>query len=227
MMGKPGPMPAPWPSPPVWPTPATGTIESFEYGFRGDDLFAQVSDRATFKNEFVWFHRGLPEPIHIPLNFELNDDAAGVYKKIQDAEPAVTKQFLEIPIGGRRVFGPSGIFFVVRRLGFYFLSYTDIAAYLKAHSNITIADAPPVPTRNSGQNTSASTVSSQSFLGKFKGRLVVLKDGHLQTAAPGALNGVKYVTILFAASWYKPSREIMGNLPPFIIHLKTNIRNTR
>jgi nucleoredoxin len=270
MQGKPGPMPAPWPSPPVWPPPSEGAIKSFEYGFRNDDLFARVSDKATLKNEIVWFQRGRPEPVHIPLSFELNEEAAGVYQKIEDAEPGATKQFLENPrAGGKMFWGPSGIFFAVSKLGFYYLPYSDIDAYLKAHSNITIAEAqpalvtkpsqnalttglsvdganttavksdagtivkalpeikPPAPIPPSGQaapvdlDTSSNSVASDSFLGKFKGHLVVLKDGHLQTAAPGALNGVKYVTFLFAASWYKPSGEIMQHLLPFYYSLKS------
>jgi nucleoredoxin len=242
-----GPMPAPWPSPPVWPTPAAGAINSFEYGLRNDDLFAHVFDKATLKNELVWFRRGRPEPVHIPLSFELNDDVAGVYKKIEDAEPAETKQFLVNPrIGGKMFFGPSGIFFVVSKLGFYYLPYSDVDAYLKAHSNITIGEAAPPPVTSPAQNApiggnptiagptidrtnippveleaDISSVAPQSFLGKFNGHLVELKDGHLQAASPGALNGVKYVTFLFAASWYKPSSEIMQHLLPFYYSLKS------
>jgi nucleoredoxin len=248
MQGKYGPMPAAWPSPPVWPTPAAGAINSSEYGIRNNDLFACVSDKATLKSEIVWFQRGRPEPVHIPLSFELNDDDAGVYKKIEDAEPAEKRQFLENPLAGGKMFwGPSGIFFAVSRLGFFFLPYTDIDAYLKAHSNVATGEAPlpPVisPTQNpsmagghlttglivGGTNTapvkldaSSTSAAPQSFLSKFKGHLVVLKDDHLQAAAPGALDRVKYVTFLFDASWAKPAHEVIQHILPFYYTLKSN-----
>jgi len=296
---KKGPMPAPWPSPPAWPTPAAGAINSFEYGFRNNDLFAYVPDKANLKSEIVWFQRGRPEPVHIPLSFELNDEAAGIYKKIEDAEPAEKKQYLENPrAGGKMFWGPSGIFFAVSRLGFYFLPYTDIDAYLKAHSVVAAGEAPSPPVTSPTQSTSTaddhptprliadgtnaapvkseassvvsarpelapsvvppSTIPSpgqntptsgdrhttgtivdgtnvapvkpeashisttvQSILSKFKGHLVVLKDGHLQAAGPGTLDGVKYVTFLFDASWAKPAHEVMQHILPFYYALKS------
>jgi nucleoredoxin len=66
----------------------------------------------------------------------------------------------------------------------------------------------------------ADAAAPQSFLGKFKGHLVVLKNGHLQPADPGALNGVKYVTILFAAGWRKPCRQYMQNFLPLYYSIK-------
>ncbi|MCE0497333.1 MAG: hypothetical protein LV481_05230 [Methylacidiphilales bacterium] len=281
MQGKPGPMPAPWPRPPVWPVPSEGAINSFEYGFRNDDLFARVSDKATLKNEIVWFQRGRPEPVHIPLSFELNDDAAGVYKKIEDAEPAETKQFFENPrAGGKMFWGPSGIFFAVSKLGFYYLPYSDIDAYLKAHFNTSIGNAPPPPVNSLAQNTSmagdhpttgsaiegtntapvqpdtnsiakvqpepaqpasipspdqnknaapneldasGNSVSPKSYFDNFKGHLVALKDGHLQTADPNALKGVKYVTFVFDAGRVTPGggHGVMQHLLTFYYSLKS------
>jgi nucleoredoxin len=61
-----------------------------------------------------------------------------------------------------------------------------------------------------------------SFLERFKGHLVVLKNGHLQPADPAALNGIKYITFLFAKGSCKACREVLQGMLPFYYSLKRN-----
>jgi hypothetical protein len=141
-----GSPPAPWPTPPVWPASPTGDHSSPEYGFRGDDIYARFSNVQTLKDGLLWYRRGQPRPLYIPLEFKLNDDAAAVFKKIQDAEPVATQQYLQKPIeGGEMKMGNTGIFFIEHRLGFYFLPYADIDAYLKTHPDGVPAEEPQIP----------------------------------------------------------------------------------
>jgi hypothetical protein len=140
------PPPAPWPTPPVWPASAASSRSFSEYGFRGDDIYARFSDNRLLKNGLFWYRRGQAEPLYIPLEFRPGDDAAAVFKKIQDAQPAEKLQFMENPLmGGLMKMGQTGIFFIDHDYGFYFLPYADIDAYLKANPAGAPSAMPPPP----------------------------------------------------------------------------------
>lgn len=67
--------------------------------------------------------------------------------------------------------------------------------------------------RNDPTNT--QVVEDTSFLGKFNGHLVVVKDGHFQPADAATLSGVKFIAFYYSASWCGPCRAFTPKLVEF------------
>jgi nucleoredoxin len=84
-------------------------------------------------------------------------------------------------------------------------------------AGLTIDGTNVPPAKPLADNVAAAALS---FLEKFKGHLEVLKDGHLQPADAGALNGVKYITVLYSSEDQKTGRGIMETALPFYYSLK-------
>jgi len=132
IVGTPNPPPpAPWPDPPAFLNSPPWDNQA-GYGFRGNDLFCYVSDMATLKNELVWWRAGRANPVHIPLVFKMSDADAAALKAAGAGDPLRNLRYQEPVAAGFQVkTGGTGIFFLVRSQGFYFLPYSDIDAYFK------------------------------------------------------------------------------------------------
>jgi len=130
MVSKEGPEPAPWPKAPVWPIPQQGAISAWEYGFRGNDLFSYISNSKAAQNELVYYRRGSPEPILIPLDFKLDATTAQTLQAARERDPHY--KFQPHNSGVQMTVVPQGICFSQPQ-GFWFLPFTEIDAYLKTH----------------------------------------------------------------------------------------------
>ncbi|HEY8965981.1 MAG TPA: hypothetical protein VIM58_06035, partial [Candidatus Methylacidiphilales bacterium] len=95
--------------------------------------FNLVTDAQTRHKTLRWYRRGSPEPISIPLAFENGQAAAAIKASVAKADPHVQK-FKEAAASELRMsLCPQGILFTVESLGFWFLPFSDVDAYLQAH----------------------------------------------------------------------------------------------
>jgi hypothetical protein len=137
MVGKPEPPPPQpdWSLHPLWQQPQEDGPYRSEYGFRGEDIYSFVIHIQTEEKELLWYRHGQKTPVRIPLSFKMSNEAANAVKAMEDADGD--------PLKGRRppdntplsmYCTSQGLCFLVYRKGFWFLPFTEIDAYIKAHS---------------------------------------------------------------------------------------------
>jgi hypothetical protein len=137
------PLPA-WAAKSIWQQPKEG-LQATDFGVHGNDLFAFVAGgMKSTKLELVWFQKGKAEPVHIPLDFKMSDDAraalavvipAGGNTRDMVTDPNKTPYALSMTVL------PQGICFKSIFQGFWFVPFSDIEAYLKKNSRASAAPA--------------------------------------------------------------------------------------
>jgi hypothetical protein len=147
--GTPPPPPA-WAATAIWQQPKDG-IQASDFGLRGDDLFAFIAGGPkSTKLELVWFQRGKPEPVHIPLQFKMSNDAKAALATVIPATVntyGMVSEPNKSPYGLSMTVLPEGICFKSIIQGFWFIPFGDIDAWLKKNAAATplVAPASAVP----------------------------------------------------------------------------------
>ncbi len=143
-----------WAKQSAWQQGAGPNVKSGDYGFRGDDLFCLVTQtREAKKVELVWYRRGQADPVHIPLNFAMKDDALKALKAVISGDSNTLQMITEpdkTPFVLSMTVVPQGICFKGLFQGFWFVPFSDIDAYFQANASVKPAAAPsnPAPSAN-------------------------------------------------------------------------------
>jgi hypothetical protein len=168
--GVTGPVPTPWTKEAIWDCPP-GKQKSMYPGsiaFRGGRLFIlNQPDSTEDRFELLCYdHAFGRKPAHIPLSFQLTDAD----------KPELSKHPGSLPNGFRldqlehphspfipRITGTSkGLCLILQDAGFWFIPYSDIDAYLKAHPGNQSASVQPSTTLHNVSKAGANSTGGDN-----------------------------------------------------------------